>query len=79
MLGDISLKINEDNQRTILLEYNEALNEINEVFHMEWTLKIDEMNNDTIIFIDNCDKASLDNIMALLQLAKDLVVIDPCE
>ena len=46
---------------------------------MECTLKIDEMNNDTIIFIDNCDKASLDNIMALLQLAKDLVVIDPCE
>jgi len=40
---------------------------------------IDNMNNDTVIFIDNYDRASLDNRMALLQLVKDLVVIDPRE
>ena len=40
---------------------------------------IDDMNNDTVIFIDNYDRASLDNRMALLQLVKDLVVIDPRE
>ena len=40
---------------------------------------IDEMNKDTIIFIDNYDRASLDNRMALMQLVKDLVVIDPRE
>ena len=40
---------------------------------------IDKMNNDTVIFIDNYDRASLDNRMALLQLVKDLLVIDPRE
>ena len=40
---------------------------------------IDEMNKDTIIFIDNYDRASLDNRMVLIQLVKDLVVIDPRE
>ena len=40
---------------------------------------IDGMNNDTIIFIDNYDRASLDNRMVLMQLVKDLVVIDPRE